>query len=76
MLSSSSAREQIRELYDLLATPKTYPVVLYHGPTGVGKSSILEAGLLPRLERDFKVIALRPRSRPRSAGHPPGGAHE
>jgi len=50
---------QIRELYDLLVTPKTYPVVLYHGPTGVGKSSILEAGLLPRLERDFKVIALR-----------------
>jgi len=50
---------QIRELYDLLATPKTYPVVLYHGPTGVGKSSILEAGLLPRLERDYRVIALR-----------------
>jgi len=50
---------QIRELYDLLVTPKTYPVVLYHGPTGVGKSSILEAGLLPRLERDFRVIALR-----------------
>jgi WD40 repeat protein len=51
--------QEVRELYDLLVTPKTYPVVLYHGPTGVGKSSILEAGLLPRLERDYKVIALR-----------------
>ncbi|HEX8202233.1 MAG TPA: CHAT domain-containing protein, partial [Isosphaeraceae bacterium] len=49
----------VRELYDLIVTPGTYPVVLYHGPTGVGKSSILEAGLLPRLERDVQVLALR-----------------
>ena len=37
----------IRELYNLVTDPGTRPVILYYGPTGVGKSSVLDAGLLP-----------------------------
>ena len=31
--------------------PASRPVILYAGPTGVGKSSVLDAGLMPRLIR-------------------------
>ena len=41
---------QIRELHDLVTTPDTAPIILLYGQSGVGKSSLLEAGLLPRLE--------------------------
>ena len=49
----------IRELYDLVATSAAAPILLYYGPTGVGKSSVLEAGLRPRLEAGYQVRAVR-----------------
>jgi hypothetical protein len=50
---------QIRELYDRLTAPRTAPIILFYGQSGVGKSSILDAGLIPRLERDHEVRYLR-----------------
>jgi hypothetical protein len=50
---------QIRELYDRLTAPRTAPILLFYGQSGVGKSSILDAGLIPRLERDHEVRYLR-----------------
>jgi WD40 repeat protein/tetratricopeptide (TPR) repeat protein len=49
----------IRDLYGLVVAPGTAPLVLYHGQTGVGKSSLLDAGLLPRLESRCDVLYLR-----------------
>jgi hypothetical protein len=49
----------IRELYSLVTDPGTRSVILYYGPTGAGKSSVLAAGLLPRLELDHEVRYLR-----------------
>ncbi len=43
--------EEIRHIYDLVteANGRTAPIILFYGQSGVGKSSLLEAGLLPRL---------------------------
>lgn len=41
---------EIRELYDRVTAPGCPPLVLFYGQSGVGKSSLLTAGLLPRLE--------------------------
>ena len=49
----------IRVLYDLIRNPTSPRVILYYGPTGVGKSSVLDAGLLPRLERTHEVVYCR-----------------
>jgi hypothetical protein len=46
----------IRKLYDLIHSPARAPIVLYYGQTGVGKSSVLEAGVLPRLEANREVL--------------------
>jgi hypothetical protein len=57
----------IRELYDLVtrpATPEAASVLLYYGQTGVGKTSVLAAGLCPRLVASHSVRYLR-----RSAEH-------
>ena len=46
----------IRELYDLLtfpAEPLEARLIFYYGQTGVGKTSVLAAGLLPRVEALF-----------------------
>ena len=51
--------QAIRELYDLVTSPTSRPVILYAGPTGVGKSSVLDAGLTPRLAASHRVIYLR-----------------
>src|SRR5262249_5906682 len=51
--------EDIRKLYDLVTGPDTPPILLTYGQTGVGKSSILDAGLIPRLERDYAICYLR-----------------
>jgi len=49
---------EIRLLYEKL--DNIYPIILYHGQSGVGKSSILEAGLIPRIENThFYKIARR-----------------
>lgn len=49
----------IRALYNLVTSPVSRPVILYSGPTGVGKSSVLDAGLTPRLAVSHRVIHLR-----------------
>jgi len=46
----------IRELYDLLTFPAESAesrLIFYYGQTGVGKTSVLAAGLLPRVETLF-----------------------
>lgn len=50
---------QIRELCERLTAPRTAPIMLFYGQSGVGKSSILDAGLIPRLEQDYEVRYLR-----------------
>ena len=50
---------QIRELYDRLTAPRTAPIILFYGQSGVGKSSVLDAGLIPRLEQNYEVRYLR-----------------
>jgi len=47
-----------RSLYDLATSPSSRPVILYSGPTGVGKSSVFDAGLTPRLEATHEVLYL------------------
>ena len=46
----------IRILYDAVTGRSGSPIVLYYGATGAGKSSVLHAGLMPRLEADHGVI--------------------
>lgn len=41
---------QIRELFEQVANPGRPPILLLYGRSGVGKSSLLAAGLQPRLE--------------------------
>ena len=48
----------IRSLHDDLVDPSTDPIMLLCGQSGVGKSSLLLAGLLPRLESRFAIVAL------------------
>lgn len=50
---------EIRDLFERVTAPHAAPIVLLYGQTGVGKSSLLAAGLLPRLERDYVVRYLR-----------------
>lgn len=48
---------QIRELFNHISG--LHPVTLFYGKSGVGKSSLLYAGLLPRIEDKYSVIYLR-----------------
>lgn len=41
---------EIRDLFIRVMDPDTNPIVLFYGQTGVGKSSLLYAGLIPRLK--------------------------
>ncbi len=43
---------ELRELFYLLNSER---VVVLHAPSGAGKSSLVQAGLLPRLQRSFDV---------------------
>ncbi len=56
---------EIRDLYEAITRPHGAPIVLFFGATGVGKSSVLDAGLRPRLEGSHEVLYLR---RDRSQG--------
>lgn len=49
----------IRELYDRATDPTSSPVILLYGQSGVGKSSMLDAGVLPRLEQVCQVVYVR-----------------
>jgi len=48
---------QIRKLYNYITG--IHPLILFYGESGVGKSSLLDAGLLPRLENDYTMQYLR-----------------
>jgi WD40 repeat protein len=50
--------QEIRDLYEAVTLPDASPIVLLFGATGVGKSSLLAAGLAPRLEATYEVIYL------------------
>ena len=50
---------EIRDLYNRVTAPKTAPIILFYGLAGVGKSSVLAAGLLPRLEGSYEVRYVR-----------------
>lgn len=50
---------EVRELHDLVTAPDSDGILLLYGQSGVGKSSLLAAGLLPRLEASHRVHYLR-----------------
>jgi hypothetical protein len=49
----------VRDLYNRLTSSTSAPLILLFGQSGVGKSSLLDAGLLPRLEGVCEVCYLR-----------------
>ena len=49
-IAASGRQQDVVELLNRLQTPK-YQLIVIHGPSGVGKSSILNAGLMPSLRR-------------------------
>jgi len=46
----------VRELYQKLIFAGNAPVILLYGQSGAGKSSMLDAGLRPRIERERHVV--------------------
>ena len=50
---------EIRQLYMFATDSQGAAILLLYGQSGVGKSSLLEAGLWPRLESSHEVIYLR-----------------
>lgn len=60
--------QDIRRLYSALTDPSAAPIVLFFGATGVGKSSLLDAGLRPRLEATHTVRYQRHRRESGLAG--------
>jgi hypothetical protein len=63
---------QIRKLFEAVTTEGAPPIVLFYGQSGVGKSSVLDAGLLPRLETTHRVHYVR-RDQSRGLLGPVGG---
>lgn len=49
----------IRDLYNSAIDPVAAPIILFYGQSGVGKSSMLDAGVFPRLERTRQVVYSR-----------------
>ncbi len=47
--------DEILELMDLIADPDA-SLLLFYGPSGVGKSSLLNAGLMPRLQDRYHIV--------------------
>jgi len=54
-------RQEIRLLFDKVHNQSAPPIILLYGNAGVGKSSLLDAGLLPYLEKDFNSFYTRRR---------------
>ncbi len=50
---------EIRNLYHRVTGSDAAPIILFCGQSGVGKSSLLDAGLLPRLESGYDVRYLQ-----------------
>jgi formylglycine-generating enzyme required for sulfatase activity len=50
---------EIRDLYDRVTSPDGDPIILLYGQSGVGKSSLLAAGLLPRLKASHEIRYVR-----------------
>ncbi|MBI3373153.1 MAG: trypsin-like peptidase domain-containing protein [Betaproteobacteria bacterium] len=50
---------EIRGLYERIASQDGAPVILLYGQSGVGKSSFLSAGVLPRLKPERDVLYVR-----------------
>jgi len=49
---------EIRKLYTQIITGMQ-PIILFYGKAGVGKSSLLQAGLAPRIENDYTIKYIR-----------------
>ncbi|MBL0112495.1 MAG: CHAT domain-containing protein [Saprospiraceae bacterium] len=49
----------VRSLFSSVADSQGPPIILLCGQSGTGKSSLLEAGLQPRLESRYEIIYLR-----------------
>ncbi|MCL4708157.1 AAA family ATPase [bacterium] len=49
---------EIRKLHTHI-TAGSQPILLFYGKAGVGKSSLLQAGLMPRLENDYTIKYVR-----------------
>lgn len=49
----------VRELYNKITDAQAPPVILLYGQSGTGKSSLFDAGLIPRLEHSHLTIYLR-----------------
>ncbi len=49
----------IRALYNLVTDEQAPPLILLYGQSGVGKSSLIDAGFKPRLERSHHIWYLR-----------------
>jgi hypothetical protein len=49
----------IHALHKHATDPKGPPLLLFHGQSGAGKSSLLDSGLFPRIEQSHEVIYVR-----------------
>lgn len=48
--------KEIREIYDRVTDKASRPIILFYGNSGIGKSSLLRAGLAPRLKQTHQVL--------------------
>lgn len=51
--------KEIRQVFDAVTLPQSEPILLLSGASGAGKSSLLDAGVCPRLEIEYDVFYLK-----------------